>query len=79
MVKQHLLKDNHDRHYTEFVASFVNDYGLCCDFTTIQEILCELENEIGIKIIRYPAYKKKKKKSSFWEEKVGHTIIIRRQ
>lgn len=79
MVKQHLLKDNRDRHYTEFVASFVNDYGLCCDFTTIQEILCELENEIEIEIIRYPAYTSTGKKSSFWEEKVGHTIIIRRQ
>ena len=77
-VKQHLLKENNDRRYTEFIATFVNDYGLCCDFAMIHDILDELEERKEIEIIRNPAYTKTGLKRKFWEEKENHTITIRR-
>lgn len=79
LLKHELLKGSSSRHYTEFVASFVNEHGLCCDFKTIQDILCELENEKEIEIVRHPSYTATGKKSSFWEEKGNHSIMIRRR
>jgi three-Cys-motif partner protein len=77
-VKQHLLKEKNDRRYTEFIATFVNDYGLCCDFAMIHDILDELEERKEIEIIRNPAYTKTGLKRKFWEEKENRTITIRR-
>lgn len=82
-VKQKILEELNSRwyeeHITKFLASFVNQNGLICDFKMIQEILTELKSEGIIDIIRYPATTPKTgKESTFWEEKNNKTVIIRR-
>lgn len=65
---------------TKFIASFVNKYGLLCQFKEIHTILQELSDERKIEIIRTPKLTRYKKPTTFWEEKEneGRTIKIRR-
>lgn len=78
MIRHHLLKTTYDMHFTKFVATFFNEYGLCCDFKMIKDILTELKANEIITIIRNPANTPTGKKSEFWEEKGTQTIVIRR-
>ena len=64
---------------TRFIAAFVNDNGLICNFDLIYEILKELEQERKIVIIRNPAVSEKTKRpSTFMTEDKNKTVIIRR-
>ena len=45
---------------------------------TVQDILVELKSEGTIEIVRYPTKTATVKDSSFWEEKDGKTVMIRR-
>lgn len=45
----------------------------------IYEILTKLENAGTIDIVRDPALTAAGKKRTFWEEKAGQTVIVRRR
>jgi len=77
-VKYAVKNINRELGITKFMATFVNDNGLICDFKTVQDILIELKSEEMIEIVRYPAKTATGKDSSFWEEKDGKTVMIRR-
>ncbi len=64
---------------TRFIATFVNDNGLICNFDLLYEILKELEQERKIVIIRNPAVSEKTKRpSTFMTEDKNKTVTIRR-
>lgn len=64
---------------TKFVAMFMTDHGLICEIKMIHEILNEMKIDGVIDIIREPALTfSNHKPSTFWEEKKGHTVTIRR-
>lgn len=73
-----LLNDYHEIGLTEYIAAFVNEYGLICDFKTIYDSLNSLAQKNEVKILRNPAYKKNGKQSTFWEESKGKTVTLRR-
>lgn len=73
-----LLKNHHEIGLTEFIASFVNEHGLICDFKIIYDSLNSMEQKNEIQIMRNPAYTKTGKKSAFWEEGSGKTITLKR-
>ena len=77
-VKYAVKNINRELGITKFMATFVNDNGLICDFKTVQDILVELKSEGMIEIVRYPTKTATGKDSSFWEEKDGKTVMIRR-
>ncbi|MGI6633825.1 MAG: three-Cys-motif partner protein TcmP [Christensenellales bacterium] len=75
---QHLACFRNDIRLTKFLATFVNDYGLLCDFNMIHNMLDEMKRTGLIEIIRDPAFTQNGKPRTFWEEKKGQTITIRR-
>lgn len=77
-LKQHLTNFHNNIKLTKFLATFVNDYGLLCDFNMIHNILDEMKMAGIIEIIREPALTQYGKPRTFWEEKKGQTITIRR-
>ena len=78
-VKEHLERFMGDIGITKFLATFVNDYGLLCEFNMIYGILDELKSQGLIEIIRTPAYTEKRlQPSTFWEEKENKSVTIRR-
>lgn len=77
-MKDHLKGFNNNVSITRFLATFVNDYGLLCEFKMIYNILEELKSCGIIDIERTPAFTSIGKQSAFWEESKGKQIIIRR-
>ena len=77
-LKQHLASFRSDIRLTKFLATFVNDYGLLCDFNMIHNMLDDMKRTGLIEIIRDPAFAQNGKSRTFWEEKKGQTITIRR-
>jgi hypothetical protein len=78
-MREHLMRYQGDISITKLMATFVNDYGLLCEFNIVYNILEELKQQGLIEIIRLPAYTKKTgKPSSFWEEKKDKSVTIRR-
>lgn len=63
---------------TKFLASFMNEYGLICEFKTIYTILEELQIEKQITIERVPSRTRKGMPTNFWEESKDHSVTIRR-
>ena len=61
---------------TKFIASFVNEYGLICEFKMIYEILEELQISRAIQIVREPSETQKGRPTAFWEEKKDQTVTI---
>lgn len=78
MIEQYLTNVTSDVRITKFLASFVNEYGIVCEFKMVYEILEELRLSREIDIERIPAYTAHDKPSTFWEEKKGQQITIRR-
>lgn len=78
MVEKHISTINADIRITKFLASFVNEYGIVCEFKMVYEILDDLKRSGKIDIVRTPELTQNGKPTSFWEEKSGHQIIIRR-
>lgn len=64
---------------TKLLATFVNDYGMLCDFKMIYTMLEELKEGGDIDIVRTPAFTEMGKPSAFWEESKDKKIIIRRR
>ena len=62
---------------TALLATFVNDYGVLCDFKMLHDILQELSDENAITIARTPSVGKNGKPLSFWEEKGDRKVVIR--
>lgn len=73
-----LLECQYEIGLTEYIASFVNKYGLICDFKMIYDSLNSLAQRNEIQIIRNPIHTKNGKQSTFWEEGKGKTITLRR-
>ena len=63
---------------TKFVATFVNQYGLVCEFKMIYDILTEMQTKKKIEIRRNPSHRSNNQPSTFWEENKDHSVIIRR-
>ena len=64
---------------TKFLASFVNDYGLICDFKMIIDSLCKMQTESRIRIRRIPEFSEiLHKPTRFWEESSGKKVLILR-
>lgn len=78
MVEKHISAINADIRITKFLASFVNKYGIVCEFKMVYEILDELKRSGKIDIVRTPELTQNGKPTSFWEEKSGRQIFIRR-
>jgi hypothetical protein len=78
-VIEHLKRTTSDVRLRSFLADFVNEYGVLCEFKMLCDILSELETEGQIKIIREPAQTKTGKESAFWDDgKKEHKVTIRR-
>lgn len=78
MLLEHLATFSGDVGLTKLLATFVNTYGLLCEFSMIYTLLDELKNNGLIEITRTPATTKAGKDSAFWQEGNGKTVIIRR-
>lgn len=78
-VRAHILAMPQKTGITKFLATFVNEYGLLCEFKMIYEILEELTNEGVINVIRAPHKTQTGRMTSFWEEKKGQSVTIWRQ
>ena len=79
IVKKHIVSCQQSTGIRTFLAEFCNKFGLICTFDMIYKILCELEIKGDIEIVRNPAFTKIGKKSKFWDETDGKTVIIRRK
>jgi len=77
-LKEHLSRFPSDVGITRLLATFVNDYGLLCEFKMIYTMLEELKSCGMIDIVRNPAVTKTGKPSTFWEESKDKKIVIRR-
>ena len=78
-VQDSIEKVGTDIGITRFIAAFVNDNGLICNFDLIYEILKELEQERKIWIDRNPAFSEREKRpSTFMTEDKNKTVTIRR-
>lgn len=78
-VREHLLRQTSKVGIRRFLATFVNDYGLLCEFSMIYEILEELQVERIANITREPAFTPKTgRPSTFWEEKGDHKVFVGR-
>lgn len=78
-VQDTIVKAEKEIGITKFIATFVNENGLICNFDLIYEILKELEQENKILIVRNPAFSEKvKRPSTFMTEDKNKTVTIRR-
>jgi len=78
-IREHIVHGSERVGITKFLASFVNEYGLLCEFKMVHDILEELQTEGVIKILRNPSVTDSGRPSSFWEEKKGCAVTIWRQ
>ena len=78
-VKQHLKVVPSCIGITKFLASFMTENGLICEFKMIYDILNELSASGVIDIIRQPSKTLQKHPTTFWEEKKGRSVTIRRR
>ncbi|MCM1060478.1 MAG: three-Cys-motif partner protein TcmP [Eubacterium sp.] len=80
-IAEHLSKCALETRLTKFLATFVNQYGLICEFSVIYEILKRMSDQRQIEIIRNPSITvNNNKPTTFWSEKEseGKTITVRR-
>lgn len=78
MVSECLNTYSEEVSITKFVAAFVNQYGLVCEFKMIYDILTEMQSEKKVVIRRSPPYTTSNRPSAFWEENKDHSVYIRR-
>lgn len=79
MVTDFTAKYDQYTHLTVFEADFCNEYGVICAFSLIRDILSKMELSGNLEIVRTPERTKKGQKSSFWDEKSDHYVLIRRK
>lgn len=63
---------------TSFMAKFIIENGVICDFKTVYDILDKLSMSKYISITRIPTRTKTLKPSTFWTEDKDHSLSIRR-
>ena len=63
---------------TEFIAEFMSEHGLLCDFKMLYDILDTMRNRGIIQIVRNPELTQNGTPRNFWEEKSNQTVTIRR-
>ena len=74
----HLKRVSSPIRLNPFLADFVNEYGVLCEFKILQTILTDLKNGGQIAIDRVPATNQRGA-SAFWDDgKNAHTVTIRR-
>ena len=78
-VWNHLLSMPIKVGLTKFLATFVNEYGLLCEFKMIYEILDEFVTTGLIRVVRTPHQTQKGRMTTFWEEKKNQFVTIWRQ
>lgn len=78
LVIGYCLQVNKEINLTKFLAGFLNQYGLICDFGILHSVLSGLEKCGLIKIVRIPETTLTGKESSFWTEKGSRQVFIRR-
>lgn len=78
-VRNHIATMPQKVGITKFLASFVNEYGLLCEFKMICEILNEIASEGAIQIVRSPNKTQTGRATTFWEEKKDQSVTIWRQ
>lgn len=78
-VRSHIAALPQQMGITKFLATFVNEYGLLCEFKMIYEILDELATEGAIQIVRSPQETQTGRITTFWEEKKNQSVTIWRQ
>lgn len=76
-MQEHLSTFQGDVRLTKLLATFVNDYGLLCDFNMLYTILDELTGHKIIEILRFPPLKQNGQPRTFWEETKDQMIIVR--
>lgn len=79
MVKMHMRTMPSNVSITKFLATFVNEYGLVCEFRLIYEILDGLQDSGVIELLRSPSRTQQNKPTTFWEENKDHSLKIRRK
>ncbi len=77
-IKKHVLDFHTVSNITPFLASFVNTHGILCKFDMIYNILNELQEEKFISIERNPPFTSAGKPRTFWDEKAGRTVTLRK-
>ena len=77
-ILEHLERCDQSVRITKFLASFVNEYGLICEFKMVYEILEDLQLKKIITIERIPSKTRADKPTKFWEETKDHSLTIRR-
>lgn len=78
-VQDSIKKAGKEIGITRFIANFVNDNGLICNFDLIYEILKELEQEGKVALVRNPAVSEKTKRPlTYMTEDKNKTVTIRR-
>ena len=79
-VKSEIDNMFEDVNITKFIARFINEYGLICNFDYIYKELKALELSGEIEIIRNPAISEKTNKPlTYMTEDKKKTVIIRRK
>jgi hypothetical protein len=69
-LKGHIARLPQDVRLTKLLATFVNDYGLLCDFNMIHDILGDMKSSGTIDIIRDPALTKNGQPRAFRERRM---------
>jgi hypothetical protein len=78
-VIEHLKRTTPDVRLRSFLADFVNEYGVLCEFKMLYDILSEIKAEGQIEIGRVPERTKTGRESAFWDDGKGdHKVTIRR-
>lgn len=68
----------------QFLANFYNQYGVLCNLSRLSSgrggsILKTLEKSRRIEVQRTPPLTKDMRPSTFWQEKAGQTICLRKR
>lgn len=75
-VRNHIFSMPGKVGITKFLASFVNEFGLICEFNMIYDILDEFVTMGLIQIVRTPNQTPKGRMTTFWEEKKNQSVTI---
>ncbi|WBF66435.1 three-Cys-motif partner protein TcmP [Desulfovibrio subterraneus] len=77
-MKQYVAGINGGVGLTKFLAGFIGEYGILCDFKHLHGVIDELCDQKMIDIERTPAVTGTGRKTTFWEEKGGQKVVLRR-
>lgn len=79
LLSGYLNKVDEEVGLKKFLAGFINEYGLLCEFSKLHSILGDMEQRGRLEIIRTPATTSSGKPTAFWTEKGTQRVSIRRK